>query len=186
MVWLKRARPLVIGAVAAGVLLGGTACTRVNDFQSLHQYTPAEGVTADIVPTVEQGVTPVPIKVRNLLVVQTPGGENLLAGMVTTPIDTSVESIEGRVLDPTGKPTGTLSVDGDLSLDAEEQGFFEEEGFTVESDSDLQPGLLVELTIRFTDAPPTTLQVPVVDGSKSIYEGFPTATPSAPIEVSNS
>lgn len=181
---ITRMRPIVVGTVAAGVLLAGSACTRPNDFQTLHPYTPAEGTQVDITPAdADPDLTPVPIKLRNLMIVQTTDGENLLAGSVTSPVPASIVSIEGQSLDAAGDPTGKVTVDGSMSVTKNKQAFFEEKGFTVEGDS-LEPGLLAELTITF-DQGSTTVKMPVVDGSKSAYENFPSPAPTSEVEVDN-
>lgn len=185
---LKRLRPILVGTVAAGVLLGGTACMRVNDFQSLEQYTPSEGVPVEILPSESdspEDTTQVPIKIRNLMIVQDESGDAVLAGAVISPIDTKLESVEGTALDVEGKPLGELKVSGaSFKLKADELMNFEGQDIKVTS-SDMEPGLLAELTITFATGEPATVQVPVVDGSKSNYDNFPENTPSAPIEVEN-
>ena len=204
---LKRLRPITVGLVAAGVLLGGTACSRVQDFQTIQSYTPAEGVPMVIErqPTadeVERQVNPIPIRVSNLMIVATETGTGYISGNVVSPIDTTLQSIEGQALDAAGSPVGPITVTGgatqvgadrSLILASPDSAQAQEAAtaspapkadyatYEVTSDA-MEAGLLAELTVTFADGT-ATVQVPVVDGDKAPYQGE-TQEPT-PIEVEN-
>lgn len=204
---LKRVRPIAVGLVTAGVLLGGTACSHVNDFQTLEPYTPAEGVPVVIErqPTadeVERQVNPIPIRVSNLMIVATGTGSGYISGNVVSPIDTTLQSIEGQALDAAASPAGPITVTGSaaqvgadrsLILSSPDSARAQEAAtaspapraqyatYEVTSDA-MEAGLLAELTLTFADGT-ATVQVPVVDGDKAAYEGE-TQEPT-PIEVEN-
>lgn len=182
----KRLRPMMVGTIAAGLLLGGTACSRVGEFQSVKPYTPAEGVQADIIPNnAPDDTTPTALKLRNVMLVEQ-DGEYVLAGAVVAPDRASLTSVEGVALDQHGAEAGEITFsDAEVDLEPTTMAFLEQEDITAESD-DLQAGLLARLTFTF-DVGATTLEVPVVDGTKVNYENFPNASgPTAPIEIENS
>lgn len=164
-----------LAAVAAALVLGVAGCGTP---QTLIPYNQAEGVTMSH----EVNGSTVPLKLGNLLVVNTGEGEGFVAGTIVSPVTDTLIEIGGAPLmsiDEPGQPFDTTRTD--LALPANTMTNLLQENVTVAS-PDLVVGHTAELTLSFAKAGQVTLAVPVVDGDKPDYRSYrPSAPASAPV-----
>lgn len=165
----RRARRLWSALLLSfGILLATTAC---GDFQTLQQYTPAEGVNFD------QGG----VHVRNLMVLSHEDGSGFLNGTLVASERDALDSVsgvpiksdntDGSELEVTQKDPVTLGNNVLVVLT-------EREPITLEG-ADLKAGLLVRLTLHFSTAGTKEVEVPVVDANTHEYATV-SPVPSAP------
>lgn len=166
----RRWAPALAMTFVLGVVL--TACGF--NVQTNLPYTPADGVNLAVGP----------VQVRNLMILSRAPGEGFVSATMDSTEPDSLVAVTGTVINPDGSTgaalTATLpnpiAVGGGLPVVLTDQPAF----VTVKADG-LRSGLTVDLTLQFSSAGETTLQVPVVDGNHPYYvtvSPSPSATPS--------
>lgn len=180
----------VIAAVAAsGLILGLGACSKP---QTLYPYTPAEGTNADaqaikVDPTAQPthygpgDVTVIPVKARNMMVVTTGENSGFVAGALVNELSTEnrlvrvevttqayQEHVDGQQREV---PSEQLPpVEADVALPPGQLvNLYNVEPLTV--NGTLKPGHVVTLKLTFADHTMDAFDAPIVDGTKSYYEG---------------
>lgn len=150
---------LVVGAAFALGSCGQPA--------TLFPYTPAVGVNA-------QTST---VKVRNLVVVATPGSGFLSGALAAGQGNTSLIDVAGTTLAADGSVSRPLVVSRPVLVSVPEGTLvtLTDRAPIRVTASDLTPGLLTRLTLSFSTGEPVTLDVPVVDAT---HPDFATVSPS--------
>lgn len=140
-------------------------------FQTLQQYTPAEGVNADAGQ----------VKVRNLLVVADASGQGVLSGSVISYADDTLTAVAGTPQKSDGVPGSALVVTSSglpLTLTNNTLVVLTNPPVRVAVTSpDLKPGLLAEVTLTFAKAGPVKLMAPVLSADEPEFEGITVGAP---------
>lgn len=184
---VKSKSPRILAAAALAALVVGLSSCGVP--QTLQPYTPAEGVQLDVP---RQGApansTEIPLKVRNLLIISTPGANSgFISGAIVAPEDRAdrLVSIEGRTFDTQNQPSALIQpIQADIELPAGTMVVLTDGPALQVSGATLQPGLVAELKLTFADSQEQLILVPIIDGNKEDYRSLnpsaaaATATPT--------
>lgn len=157
-----RIAAIVVGAMSALVACGQPA--------TLFPYTPAVGVNAQTAV----------VKVRNLVVVATPGS-GFLSGSLAAQQNTSLIDVTGSTLKSGGEVSTPLVVSRPVLVNVPGGSLvtLTDRALIRVTATDLTPGLLTRLTLSFSQGDPVTLDVPVVDATHPDFATLsPTPTPS--------
>ncbi|MDO5500246.1 MAG: hypothetical protein Q4F67_11275, partial [Propionibacteriaceae bacterium] len=174
---VKRRSPRIFAASAlAALVVGLSACGTP---QTLVPYTPAEGVNAEtlrIGGPVDPSRGEVPLKVRNLLIVSQPGSNSgFLSGAIAAPENRADQlvNVEGQVIGADGREGEAIQpISANLELPQNQLVVLTDGAPLQVQAPELTPGLVAQLTLNFRDSEPVEIQVPIVDASKSAYEGL--------------
>ena len=181
----RRAVSMFVAGVGASLLLSGCGF----GMQTLQPYTPAHGVNVDVAAG-EQGRQ---LKVRNLLVVSDTEGQGIVSGSIVSPVADRLVSIEGVAHKADNTLGAPLTVSGSpVELAPNRMAVLTEgETFSVSS-PDLQPGLVVDLTLTFESGASATAKAPVMSYDDPIYGSIspspaasaaPSAAPTASVSA---
>ncbi|WP_344801948.1 hypothetical protein [Microlunatus ginsengisoli] len=125
-------------------------------------YTPADGVNLDVGS----------VHVRNLMILSRTDGEGFLSASMSSPDQDALVGASGTVIKPDGSNGGELTftfpkpvalANGTAVVLTDSPAFV-----TVKGEG-LTPGNTVDLTLEFSSAGQSTLQVPVVDANHPAY-----------------
>lgn len=164
-------RAVAAGTLALTAMVGITGC----QFQTLQQYTPADGVNTAVAD----------VMVRNLVIVVTDSGEGVLLGTLVTHQADTLQSVKGVALLPDGAAGAALQVTSpaQVSVKPTEPLVLLDEAIRVSS-SDLRAGLTARVELTFAKAGSVTTVVPVLDQQSPEYRNLD--IPSAGASATNS
>lgn len=135
-------------------------------FQTLQQYTPAEGVNRDVAN----------VKVRNVLIIADNTGQGVLSGSVVSVVDDTLTGVTGtpqKSDGALGSPLVVTSTGLPLALPANNLVVLTNPPVRVAVTSpDLKPGLLADVTLTFAKAGPVQMIATVIPSTESEYEGI--------------
>ena len=161
-------RAIAAGALALTAMVGVTGC----QFQTLQEYTPADGVNVAVGD----------VMVRNIVIVVTGSGEGVLLGTLVTHQADTLQTVKGVALLPNGDPGAALQVTStsEVSVKPTEPLVLLDEGIRISS-SDLRAGLTARVELTFAKAGTVTTVVPVLDKESPEYRDLdiPSAGTSA-------
>jgi hypothetical protein len=166
--WSKPGR--LVAAVLLTLAVAVTAACGM-DQQTLRPYTAAEGINIDVGGA--RGV-----KVRNLMILSRTEGEGFLSGTLVATERNELTAVSGKAIKSDGSDGAPLTASSPSSITLEPGVLVvltAGPSITVQS-SDLQAGLVAEVTLEFNPAGSATVRVPVVDANQPPYS---TVTPSA-------
>lgn len=152
-------RAIAAGALALTAMVGVTGC----QFQTLQQYTPADGVNVNVGD----------VMARNLVIVVTEPGQGVLLGTLVTHQTDTLESVKGFALTPDGDLGSALQVTstGTITVEPTEPLLLLGEGIRVAA-SDLRPGLTARVELTFAKGGSVTTVVPVLDKQSPEYRNL--------------
>lgn len=149
-------RAIAAGALALTAMVGVAGC----QYQTLQQYTPADGVNVNVGD----------VMVRNLVIVVTEPGEGVLLGTLVTHQTDTLDSVKGVALSPNGEPAGALQVTstGTVTVNPTEPLLLLDKGIRVSS-TNLRAGLTARVELTFAKGGTVTTNVPVLDKQSPEY-----------------
>ena len=143
--------------------------------QTLRPYTPAEGVSFDVGG--DRGV-----KVRNLMILSRVKGEGVLSATMVAGDRNQLTGISGKTIksDGTDGAPLTATIPSPITLESGVAVVLTDGPLVTVKSSDLQAGLLADVTLQFNPAGSATVRIPVVDANEGQYASVgPQATPSS-------
>lgn len=162
----KRGR---IGAAVAGagLLLGLSACGF--NVQTLHPYTPADGVNINVGEG-PNGPTASTIKVRDLMIIAKSPTSGFLSATIDARQNDTLTGITGDVLKPDGSKGEPLTVKltNPITVGGKPVILVDQAPVTVTATS-LPAGLDASLTVTFAKAGSQQVRVPIINGNNDIY-----------------
>ncbi|MFT2815396.1 hypothetical protein [Leifsonia sp. A12D58] len=162
-----RARIATSVVLAAGILLGTSACNLVAPQATTIHYDPSDGVSATVGN----------LSVRNALLVSNGDGEATLSATVVNTGDSS-HNLNLQYEADSSKVTTTVAVDARSTVVIGSEG-----GPSVQvSTSDATPGALFPIFVQYGNETGVEMLVPVLDGTLKEYSTLvptPAPTPAA-------
>lgn len=146
----RMGRAIAAGVIALTAVVGVSGC----QYQTLHPYTPAEGVN----------VTIGTVAVRNLVIASGAEGEGVLVGTIISGAADRLTSVKGAALLPDGKPGSALQVTSTASVAVGPNApvLLSAKAIKITS-SDLRAGLTARVELTFANAGTVTIIAPVAD-----------------------
>lgn len=164
----KPARTLAVAALSIGLALGATACSAP---QTLHPYTPAVGVNAEVTAGNQ-----VPLKLRNVMILSRAEGQGALLGSLLSTQEDTLTQVSGQLVGGSGARPGQIApAQPGVRLAPDTMTNLLDGPAVQLSAPGMVAGQTADLVLTFAKAGPVAIRVPVVDGSKT---DFRTVSPS--------